>query len=276
MNLPNPESQEPAARSEHETSPQTLCLNCNSPLTGPFCAQCGQRRGPAVMSTREWLRQAADDLVSLDYKLPRTLWQLIRQPGHVTREYLRGRRERFTRPIRLYIVISAISIAAMSTIGVMDLSNLLKDTSSEDLELLEQMFGIEDASNPVFLERFNRRVNTVFPILNLVSPLAFAIVLKLLYWRRHLHEHLVLSFHFTTVMVAVSSILVIPMPSVLLVAGLVALAVGCCGYLVLALARVYGTRGAHLAVRTGLLMIGVVIVTQLISAATFMIVLSNL
>ena len=226
-----------------------------------------------MQSSREWLRQATDDLVSLDYRLPRTLWRLIRSPGLVTAEYLRGRRERFTRPIRLYIVVSAISIAAMTTFGMLDLTNLLGNASSEDLEVLEQVFNIEDASDPLFRERFNRRVNTVFPILNLFSPLAFTIVLKLLYWRRHLQEHLVFSLHFSTLIVTLSTIMVVPMPQTIMRIGAALLIVSFATYLVIGLRRVYGTRGLALAARTLAVMLGVVLVTQLLSGATMLIVL---
>ena len=174
MNLARPEDEQPKLRDNRDgvlPATEEHCLNCEAQLTGPFCAQCGQRGGPPVLSSREWVRQAVDDLVSLDYKLPRTLWRLISSPGLVTREYLDGRRERFTRPIRIYIVVSAVSIAAMTTLGLMDLSNLLGSASQEDLEVFEAMFDIEDASNPVFRERFNRRVNTSLSNSQSLQPL---------------------------------------------------------------------------------------------------------
>lgn len=47
-------------------------------------------------------------------KLPRTLWRLVRHPGALTVDFLAGRRQRYTRPVRLYFSLSLLFFLIMS------------------------------------------------------------------------------------------------------------------------------------------------------------------
>lgn len=84
------------------------CLDCEAPLTGPFCANCGQAAGEAELSLRKLLHELADDYLNFDSRFFRSVVPLLVRPGHLTREYLRGRRTRYIRPLRLYLVSSLI------------------------------------------------------------------------------------------------------------------------------------------------------------------------
>lgn len=53
---------------------------------------------------RELLRDITRYLLRIDGKFVRTL-RLLFSPGRLTREYLAGRRERYERPFRFYLVI---------------------------------------------------------------------------------------------------------------------------------------------------------------------------
>lgn len=54
------------------------------------------------------MREAFGDLFELDSRLWRTLGPLLRKPGELTKEYLRGRRARYMPPFRTYLVLSII------------------------------------------------------------------------------------------------------------------------------------------------------------------------
>src|SRR6185503_1499510 len=71
-------------------APPTVCLNCGSPLRGPFCAACGQRDVPPYPSVRELAIDAISEFSGWDGRLAQTLRTLIRQPGLLTREFLEG------------------------------------------------------------------------------------------------------------------------------------------------------------------------------------------
>jgi hypothetical protein len=84
------------------------CLNCGAPLTGAFCASCGQRDIPPYPSVRELVVDAAAEFSGWDGRLANTLRDLIRHPGLLTHEFLEGRRVRYISPIRLYLVTSLV------------------------------------------------------------------------------------------------------------------------------------------------------------------------
>ncbi len=84
------------------TEPVT-CMNCEQPLTGPFCSHCGQRHRPGPLHFKSTFGQWAGDLVSVDSRMWRTAVALLFKPGKITADYLRGKRVHFTPPLRLYI-----------------------------------------------------------------------------------------------------------------------------------------------------------------------------
>jgi hypothetical protein len=89
-------------------APPTVCLNCGSPLRGPFCAACGQRDVPPYPSVRELAIDAISEFSGWDGRLSQTLRMLIRRPGVLTREFLEGRRARYISPLRVYLTASLV------------------------------------------------------------------------------------------------------------------------------------------------------------------------
>ena len=55
---------------------------------------------------REFLREAAGRYVAFDGRFWRTIVGLLFRPGFLTREYFAGRRRRYVRPARLFLVLS--------------------------------------------------------------------------------------------------------------------------------------------------------------------------
>ena len=82
------------------------CANCDAPLSGPYCSQCGQRHEHAVHSFWHFVQEGFEDFTHTDSRLWRTLSALVFRPGFLTREFLQGRRARFLPPVRLYLVLS--------------------------------------------------------------------------------------------------------------------------------------------------------------------------
>lgn len=85
-----------------------VCLNCGASLSGPFCAECGQRDIPPYPSVRELAVDAVSEFSGWDGRLASTLRALIERPGMLTHEFLEGRRARYISPLRLYLTASLI------------------------------------------------------------------------------------------------------------------------------------------------------------------------
>ena len=84
------------------------CLNCGTPLTGPFCSACGQREHSRIISLGLLAKEALGDIYHVDSRLWRTLRALILKPGFLTVEFFAGRRARYIPPFRLYLVVSIV------------------------------------------------------------------------------------------------------------------------------------------------------------------------
>jgi hypothetical protein len=96
------------------TKPQAWCRNCDTGLIGPYCSHCGQRNDEYAVSLHVLARDFADEYLSFDSRLFRTVLNLFFRPGFLTHQYLIGRRERYVRPLRLYIVASLVFFLALS------------------------------------------------------------------------------------------------------------------------------------------------------------------
>jgi hypothetical protein len=100
------------------------CRNCGAAAPGAFCPACGQETALALPTARQFLREAAGRYVAFDGRMWRTLAALLFRPGYLTREYLAGRRRRYIRPARLFLVLSLVLFFVMRiAIGVPTLSD---------------------------------------------------------------------------------------------------------------------------------------------------------
>lgn len=84
------------------------CLNCGTPLTGKFCANCGQPHHADMAPLGEVLEEFFGEHLGLDTKFMRSVGPLWWRPGFLTREYSAGRRQRYISPLRLYIFSSLL------------------------------------------------------------------------------------------------------------------------------------------------------------------------
>lgn len=84
------------------------CRNCEAPMHGPYCAQCGQHAVHADVTLHDLVHDATHEFLHLDGKIVETLKLLVTQPGRLTAEHWRGRRARYVAPIRLYLTLSVL------------------------------------------------------------------------------------------------------------------------------------------------------------------------
>jgi hypothetical protein len=95
----------------------SACLNCGSTLVESFCASCGQRNLDVRIPARELALDAVEDGLSLDSRVARTVGPFLFRPGLLTVEWTSGRRARYSSPLRLYLLTSAVFFLAASLSG---------------------------------------------------------------------------------------------------------------------------------------------------------------
>ena len=106
-------------RSVHEAPPAAAvsarrCPNCGAAVSDRYCPRCGQQWMEGPPSLRRIAAEFADDQLSLNGSLPRSLAWLLFRPGFLTREYSAGRIVRYIRPFRLFLVTTVLFFLALT------------------------------------------------------------------------------------------------------------------------------------------------------------------
>ena len=82
----------------------THCLNCGAYIGETnYCHNCGQMNTDKRLTLKQLLHDFFGDYFTFDSKFFRSLFPLLVRPGHLTREYVSGRRVSYVLPLRLYI-----------------------------------------------------------------------------------------------------------------------------------------------------------------------------
>jgi len=102
------------------------CLNCGTPLTGPFCSACGQK-AHVHRSVRGFLEDFVRGLFNFEGKIWRTLPMLAWCPGLMTRRYIAGERARFVSPVALYLFTVFAMFAVLNLTGALGSSTGAKN-----------------------------------------------------------------------------------------------------------------------------------------------------
>ena len=103
-----------AKRMNDTPDTKRTCANCGAALTGRYCAACGQEDHPLAVPLPRLILDFLSDAFQFDARIWRTLGLMLFRPGHLTREYLAGHRQRYIPPVRLYLFVS---IAFFLTVG---------------------------------------------------------------------------------------------------------------------------------------------------------------
>jgi uncharacterized protein DUF3667 len=190
-----------------------VCLNCGEKLLGKYCWRCGQEAVDLHRPLRELYSGLVDDVLNLDSRLLRTLVPLVFRPGLLTREYLAGRRARSVRPFKIYLIAALVFFGVVALLPKQNVS-VVKGREApvpgphgegrlifrlpERFPLFDrplQEAGARAREQPrefadAFFENLPRGFFLLLP--------AFALLLKLFYWRqdRYYVDHLVFALHY--------------------------------------------------------------------------------
>jgi hypothetical protein len=128
------------------------CLNCGTVLQGPFCHYCGQPDRNFMRFFPVLLRELLEDFLDFDSRFMRTMKPLLFRPGKLTRDYLDGRRFRYTPPLRLYI-FSSIACFFLAAIVTSDSFEI--HTDGDDVVAGLTISGVDDPELQQALERMD-------------------------------------------------------------------------------------------------------------------------
>jgi hypothetical protein len=195
------------------------CVSCDAPLSGPYCARCGERvLEPEALTLRHFLvHTVAHELLHVDGTLWRTLRLLFVRPGRLSLEYAAGRRRPYVNPFRLLLIaIVAYTLMTASGFGVTlnfgpltvsmappsirrsrPVEDVMKEVDKYGL-LRRQMAAKQQAlAGERARERFQNRLAAFVQPASFMNVILFAAVLHLAFrrQRRRFLEHAAFSMH---------------------------------------------------------------------------------
>ena len=91
---------------------ETNCLNCGTEVIGKYCHNCGQENTEPEESFWHLVSHFFNDFTHFDGKFFSTVKDIIFKPGFLSKEYMKGRREAYLNPVRMYIFTSFIFFLA--------------------------------------------------------------------------------------------------------------------------------------------------------------------
>jgi hypothetical protein len=204
-----------------------VCLNCDMVLhiDMKFCHKCGQKNIDKKVRIRALFSDFTKDYLTFDSKFFRSFGPLLFRPGHLTKEYTKGRRVRFIPPIRLYLFVSfafffVTSFQEASQDGILTINggDLITEQDSvaatplavgpgvvtisgslpEELNAAENLIVDKaltfNAKTPLEKQQW---VSGTFSLMMFILMPFFALVLMMFYGikKRYYVEYLIFSFH---------------------------------------------------------------------------------
>jgi hypothetical protein len=95
------------------------CANCDAPLSGHFCANCGQK-AHVHRSLAHVGEEFLHGITHFDGKAWTTLPLLVARPGKLTRDYIEGRRARYIAPVPLFLLVVFLMFFVFSFVKLPD------------------------------------------------------------------------------------------------------------------------------------------------------------
>lgn len=190
------------------------CVTCGAALAGKYCHECGEL-SPAAHDPRlsRFVRDAASGAFDLDSRLWLSFRMLFLKPGHLTREFIRGRRRPYLGPVQIFLLANLLFFAVLSTLGGFGTFTTRLEYHRTSLygSAVERLTATHGEVGTPEAEAYRQRFNEATPryansMVILMVPL-LALVMKLLSPRRHYVHHLVLALHFMAFMLIVNTVL---------------------------------------------------------------------
>ena len=211
-------------RVEGEVPELPTCKNCGAPLTGEYCANCGQRDYDFNRSFGEIGAELAESFFNWDMKLIRAVYDLIFRPGLLTKDYLAGKRASQVPPLRFYLFVSILYflVASFSPGSPLQINSPQANVPVADLQLdpqtkatvqkAQEAYEAAKKKNPdstevwindllrermKHLDEIQKAIKEHYPTLIFALLPVFALITRIVFRRARLGflSHLVMALH---------------------------------------------------------------------------------
>jgi len=159
---------------------KNICANCHEKVgEANYCPNCGQVNSHKQIHLKQILKELLGDVFTFDSKFFNSLLPLIGRPGHLTNEYIGGRRATYILPLRLYIFTTFLFFFVLSLSTAIDpnrideerkhqvtpdsLKEFFKPYSNEISDRLQERLIVDLGNSYKFNKRENENSNSPFP-----------------------------------------------------------------------------------------------------------------
>ena len=158
------------------------CKNCDTPIQGPFCYQCGQRTKVGRVSFKETFQDLIEAVFSVNAPLVLTTKMLFIAPGSMLRAYLGGHRKKYYRPVAFLVLTTVVYLLLRTLINFDPFKDNTITVNGSSAKTL-------DEARNFMLENINK--------LLFIFSLTLGFFLKLFFYKRyHLAEFLAVAFYY--------------------------------------------------------------------------------
>jgi len=181
------------------------CVTCGEPLTGKYCAACGEKRpGPDDFKLAHFVDDAAESFTHADGKVFQSFRLLLARPGRLTADYLAGRRKPYLKPLALFLVANTVFFLALPLLGWNTLTTPLHIHLHSELysplarAVFERRFPEGTALPANYAHEFNAHGALLAKSLVIAMVPLFALTVWACFARsrRRYLEHVVFALHF--------------------------------------------------------------------------------
>jgi len=180
------------------------CPSCEAEVSSRYCPRCGEEAlRPRDLSLRSLFGKLFHAVTSIDGKLLRTAWNLVRSPGELTLAWMSGRRKPFIAPFQLFLIANVLFFAVQS----MTSTNIFGTTLDDHLHrqdwrelagtMVDRHLAQEHTTLEAYAPVFDRAavVNAKTLVVVMVLPFAGLLYAVLLGGRRPIVAHAVFALH---------------------------------------------------------------------------------
>ena len=170
---------------------EKVCLNCNARVFGPYCHVCGQQNVEPKETALGLVVHFFNDITHFEGKFITSLRYLFFKPGLLTAEYIRGRRNSYMNPVRMYVFASAFFFILFFTFfskGEMELVKLNKAKDSvakndaglsiKNINLIDALENAETKEDSAVIKALfaNKDVRSLRKIKEVIHPRSSTII----------------------------------------------------------------------------------------------------
>lgn len=186
------------------TMEKNKCKNCESILDGKFCSNCGQKvYNERDKSLSNISKEIFHFMTHFDGKFFNTLKTIYRYPGKLSLDYSNGIRQKYYKPISLFLVIVVVYLL-FPLVGGMNMEMKYYKTTpivGEHIsKQIEKKLLAKNLSEELLSEKFNEKSKSTSKILLLLLiPLAVPLLFLLYFNRgRFAFDNIILSAEINT------------------------------------------------------------------------------